>query len=147
MSLRLVAAQIDGVMKFSSEEKQGQGSTYRGQVVQGLGPRQGDGRQQISYCQTLFHWRSRIFRVWHSGRLNSSERVHLGNHERYFSKMGRGRRTGRWSSKAVHECSCPTLCDPMDCSLPDSSVHEFLQARILEWVAISNSRGSARARD
>ena len=31
---------------------------------------------------------------------------------------------------------CPTLCDPMDCSLPDSSVHGTLQARILEWVAI-----------
>ena len=33
--------------------------------------------------------------------------------------------------------SCPTLCDPMDCSLPGSSVHGSLQARILEWVAIS----------
>ena len=31
--------------------------------------------------------------------------------------------------------SCPTLCDPMDCSPPGSSVHEVLQARILEWVA------------
>ena len=36
---------------------------------------------------------------------------------------------------------CPTLCDPMDCSPPDSSVHGILQARILEWVAISFSRG------
>ena len=33
--------------------------------------------------------------------------------------------------------SCLTLCDPMDCSPPDSSVHGILQARILEWVAIS----------
>ena len=32
--------------------------------------------------------------------------------------------------------SCPTLCDPMDCSLPDSSVYGILQARILEWVAM-----------
>ena len=37
---------------------------------------------------------------------------------------------------------CPTLCDPMDCSPPGSSVHGILQARILEWVAISYSRGS-----
>ena len=37
--------------------------------------------------------------------------------------------------------SCPTLCNPMDCSLPDSSVHGISQARILEWVAISFSRG------
>ena len=33
--------------------------------------------------------------------------------------------------------SCPTLCDPVDCSPPGSSVHTILQARILEWVAIS----------
>ena len=43
--------------------------------------------------------------------------------------------------------SCPTLCDPMDCSLPGSSVHGILQARILEWVTISFSRGSSRPRD
>ena len=43
--------------------------------------------------------------------------------------------------------SCPTLCDPMDCSLPGSSLHGILQARILEWVAISFSRGSSRSRD
>ena len=35
---------------------------------------------------------------------------------------------------------CPTLCDPMDCSQPGSSVHGVLQARILEWVAVSYSR-------
>ena len=39
---------------------------------------------------------------------------------------------------------CLTLCDPMDCSLPNSSVHWISQARILEWVAISASRGSSR---
>ena len=43
--------------------------------------------------------------------------------------------------------SCPTLCDPMDCSLPGSSVHGILQVRILEWVAISFSRGSSQPRD
>ena len=37
--------------------------------------------------------------------------------------------------------SCPTLCDPMDCSQPGPSVHRILQARILEWVAISFSQG------
>ena len=37
---------------------------------------------------------------------------------------------------------CPTLCDPMNCSLPGSSVRGILQARTLEWVAISFSRGS-----
>ena len=43
--------------------------------------------------------------------------------------------------------SCPTLCDPMDCSLPGSSVHGIFQARVLEWVAISFSRGSSQPRD
>ena len=33
--------------------------------------------------------------------------------------------------------SCPTLCDPMDCSLQGSSIHGIFQARVLEWVAIS----------
>ena len=37
--------------------------------------------------------------------------------------------------------SCPTVCDPMDCSLPGSSIHGILQARILEWVATAFSRG------
>ena len=47
----------------------------------------------------------------------------------------------------VHACSvtqlCPTLCDPMDCSLPGPSVHGMAQARMLEWAAVSSSRGSS----
>ena len=43
--------------------------------------------------------------------------------------------------------SCPTLCDPMDCSPPGSSVHGISQGRIPEWVAIFSSRGSYRPRD
>ena len=43
--------------------------------------------------------------------------------------------------------SCLTLCDPMDCSLPGSSIHGIFQARVLEWVAISFSRGSSQPRD
>ena len=42
---------------------------------------------------------------------------------------------------------CLTVCDPMDCSLPGSSVHGISQARILEWVVISFSRGTSRPRD
>ena len=42
---------------------------------------------------------------------------------------------------------CPTLGDPMNCSLPSSPVHEILQARVPEWIAIPSSRGSSRARD
>ena len=43
----------------------------------------------------------------------------------------------------MNECSvtqsCPTLCNPMDCTPPGSPIHEILQARILEWVAIPSS--------
>ena len=46
--------------------------------------------------------------------------------------------------------SCSVMCDsfnPMDCSLPGSSVHGIFQARVLKWVAVSFSRGSSRPRD
>ena len=52
----------------------------------------------------------------------------------------------------VHVCvlvtlSCTTVCDPVDYNPPGSSVHGVLQARILEWIAISFSRGSSQPRD
>ena len=53
----------------------------------------------------------------------------------------------KWSEVAQ---SCPTFCDPMDYSLPGSSVHgifQAFQAIVLEWIAISFSRGSSRPRD
>ena len=50
--------------------------------------------------------------------------------------------TSFWSSAQLR----PILCDPMDCSPPGSSVHGLLQTRLLEWVAISFSRGSPQSR-
>ena len=50
-----------------------------------------------------------------------------------------------WKVKVAQLCS--TLCIPIDCSLPSSSVHGILQARILEWVAVPFSRGSSQPRD
>ena len=56
-----------------------------------------------------------------------------------------------WMCIYACECSvarsCPTLCDPMDYNLPGSSVHGILQARILEWVAVSSSTGSSQPKD
>ena len=43
--------------------------------------------------------------------------------------------------------SCPTLCNPMDCSPPGSSVPGILQARMLERVAVPSSKGPSRSRD
>ena len=50
----------------------------------------------------------------------------------------------KWSEVAQ---LCVTLCDPMDCSLPGSSIHGIFQASVLEWVAISFSKESSRPRD
>ena len=49
----------------------------------------------------------------------------------------------KWKSESDVFQSCLTLCDPMDCSLPGFSVHGIFQASVLEWVAISFSRGSS----
>ena len=51
----------------------------------------------------------------------------------------------KWNSSIAQ--SCLTLCNPMDCSLPGSSIYGIFQARVLEWVAISFSRGSSRPRN
>ena len=48
-----------------------------------------------------------------------------------------------WKSESEVPQLCPTLCNPMDCNLPGSTLHGILQARVLEWVAISFSRGSS----
>ena len=52
-----------------------------------------------------------------------------------------------WPAYSEVAQSCPTLCDPMNCSLPGSSVHGIFQTRVLEWVAISFSRRSSQPRD
>ena len=52
-----------------------------------------------------------------------------------------------WKSESEVVQSCPTLCNPMACSLPGFSVHGIFQARILEWVTISISRRSSQPRD
>ena len=55
---------------------------------------------------------------------------------------GKNTQKGKESESEVTQ-SCQTLCDPMDCSLPGSSVPGIFQARVLEWVAISFSRASS----
>ena len=55
----------------------------------------------------------------------------------------------KWKVKSESEDaqSCPIRSDPMDCNPPGSSVHGIFQAKVLEWVAISFSRGSSWSRD
>ena len=52
-----------------------------------------------------------------------------------------------WGKVKLLSYVCPTFCDPMDSSLPGSTVHGIFQARILEWVAVSFSRRSFQPRD
>ena len=60
-------------------------------------------------------------------------------------------RAQAWIALKVKESEvaqlCQTLCNPMDCSLPGSTVHGIFQARLQEWVAISISRRSSQPRD
>ena len=70
-----------------------------------------------------------------------------------YVRTVRGKHSASVSQKYKYMCvcsvvqSCPTVCSPMDCSPPGSSVHGISQARVLEWVAISFSTGSSQSRD
>ena len=86
-------------------------------------------------------------RIWHKN-LNTDLKS-------MATKIGRGGGNSKISAKSeiyipntFYKASatllqCPTLCDPMDCSSPGSSVHGILQDKILEWVVMPSSRGSS----
>ena len=112
------------------------------------------------------HFLSIIFRIWNSSTGIPSPPLALfivvfpKAHPTSHSRMSGSRwvitpswLSGSWRSflysqffcKSIQ--SCPTLCDPMGHSPTVSSVHRILQTRILEWVAMSSSRGSSQPRD
>ena len=64
-----------------------------------------------------------------------------------FKERGKGKGTKSLFGESEVAQLCQTLCDPMDSSLPGSSIHSIFQARVLEWVAISFSRGPSQPRD
>ena len=88
----------------------------------------------------IFRWlrSNKLFWVIHNFELLFTQIVGFRHWER---------ECGFLKVKVLIAQSCPTLCDPMDCSSPGSSVHGILQARILEWVAISFSRGTSGPKD
>ena len=61
--------------------------------------------------------------------------------------LGKTVHTSEFDSESEVPQSCLSLCDPIDCSLPGSSIHGIFQVRILEWVAIAFSRRSSQPRD
>ena len=83
-------------------------------------------------------------RLDHSRGLGSNIKVWKGAEKASDIDIRRGTESVPLASLLWREVaqSCPTLCNPIDCSLPGSSIHRVLQARVLEWVAISFSRSS-----
>ena len=84
----------------------------------------------------------------HEKRTNDPQSGSFERQERVYNTLPQR----RWSRAAPYgalcsDAQCPSLCDPPDCPPPGSSVHGVLQARILEWVAISSSRGPSQPRD
>ena len=82
----------------------------------------------------------------HKTRREHTQNILGHKSEQYFLSpvfQGKRKKSKNQSVSLLVAQSCLTLCDPMDCSLPGSSVHGILQARTLEWVAISFSRGSS----
>ena len=69
------------------------------------------------------------------------------NYAMFMLSQGVGQKGFPEESEREVTQSCPTLYDPMNCSLPGSSIHGIFQARILQTVAVSFSRGSSQARD
>ena len=89
---------------------------------------------------------------WKQWPEENVEKLVWNNEEISWSSGGRFGRgytnwEGLWCKCAKLLQSCPTFCNPMDCNPPGSSVLWILQARILEWVAISFSRDSSSPRD
>ena len=71
----------------------------------------------------------------------------MHTHTHSYTLFERKRKDTGNESQSVFAQLCPTLCNPMDCSPPGSSVHGILQVSILEWIGVPFSRGSSWPRD
>ena len=117
-------------------------------LVLWVGPEQGEGSRGGCGLSVTRGQSSR-----RSHKLNNSRSQSLDNHPESRQEMhpAIARVGGLGESESESEVEvvqlCPTLCNPVGCSLPGSSIHGILQARILEWVSISFSRGSSQPRD
>ena len=107
----------------------------------------------IHYFKILRRNRKMQFALVKIGNRDSMRRVSIAIQQLLVGLLG-FRKSGMgllWAKILKSESevvqSCPTLCDPMNCSLPGSSVHGIFQAIVLEWIAISFSRGSSQPRD
>ena len=99
----------------------------------------------LSWC----FWAVNFFFFMESARtcLHPQHLPQCLSHGRWMFNGRMNRHVCRKKVEVLVAQSCLTLCNPMDCSLPDSSVHGILQARILNWVTIPFSRVSSQPRD
>ena len=100
---------------------------------------------QLSYFKSwkMMLWKCCTQYASKFGRLGSGHRTGKGQFS-FQSQRKAMKRMLKFSSVAQ---LCPTLCNPMNCNLPVFPIHGIFQARVLEWVAISFSRGSSWPRD
>ena len=104
-------------------------------------------KDKINTNVAFFKWMPKRFFMWYKMIiLKPSSKVRTEDHKSVnFRVLGKLLRF----PACVHPKSfqsCSSLCDPMDCRPPGSSVHGILQARIVEWVAMPSSRGSSPGR-
>ena len=101
---------------------------------------------QLSYFKSwkMMLWKCYTQYVSKFGKFSSGHRTGKGHFS--FQSLRKAIPKNAQSESEVFQ-SCLNLCDSMDCSLPGSSIHGILQARVLEWVAISFSKGSSQPRD
>ena len=108
----------------------------------------------LQWVNSLAKWTEQISEVIKSQKIITVQFINYKNVSQQLEKLSLGgqiRVPVQNSSETVRESevaqSCLTLRDSMDCSLPGSSIHGILQASVLEWGAMSFSRGSSRPRD
>ena len=109
----------------------------------------------------IYYWIYKIhpFQVYNLVIFHKITNLNSHHHKRvlfiYFSETWSFHQVNTWFCQSIYlfllswsevAQSCPTLCDPIDCSLPGSSVHGIFQAIVLEWIAISFSTGSSQSR-
>ena len=101
-------------------------------------------RSSVYSCHLFCH--NRIL-LNHRNWWRSDTRYGVGDPEKHDAQQNMSDTEGsiQWACSVAQLCL--TLCNPMDCSPPGSSVHGILQVRMLEWIAISFSRASSQSRD
>ena len=92
--------------------------------------------------QAAVHGLQRVGHDWETERARACAHTHTHTHTHYPYWV-RCCSTEKWKWSQ----SCPTLCNPVNCSLPGFSIHGIFQAKVLKWVAISFSSGSSQPRD